>query len=700
MNYDPIFFKEQANKKSRKIWLIFAILLSINYGSDVANGLSTVPYYATFLVLCWLPIIIGQVLLKVKGMATDLYKWEFAIGYGIFYAFLLSTTPSPIAFTYILPLTSLMVIYKDRKFMIYSGIFNSIIIIAAGFYRYSIGFNSADDLKNYQLQLSCIILCYICYVMAIRHLNESDGALTNSIKSELDRVVTTVAQVKDASNAVVDGVAVVRELAAENKHGADVVVLGMNELNSNNENLQEQTDSSIDMTSEINTQVQNVASLIEDMVKLTQESSNHAKSSYDELNEVMETTNTMSALSNEVEQVLNDFKAEFEMVKEQTGTIEKISDQTNLLALNASIEAARAGEAGLSFAVVAEQIRKLSSETQDSSGEIRQALERLDETSAKMTKSIEETLKLILTAVEKITQINMSVGKINDDSTQLGEHIDVINTAMKDVADSNSQLVSNMKNVSNIVGTMTSCINYSDETTKAMLSKYAETASNINKIESVVEALLTELGIGGFMGIQDFQSGQKISVSFNYNSETPMEYQGELLEQNDPILIAHFDKKLPMENDHRRCILKATLGNVIYCWTDAVCTPVRAKINTFQIEVKSLPTIQNRRKYQRLDISNFCTITDKDTGNSFEGKMNNISANGFSLICANEFFDSDNCIGKDIRIEIKDFDLPQHSTLDGKVIRSSNNSGVYIVGCQMPEDNYSIMQYVNRNLEA
>ena len=113
------------------------------------------------------------------------------------------------------------------------------------------GYTSASNLKDYQLQLSCIILCYICYVMSIKHLNESDGAMTDSIKSDLERVVNTVEKVKTASNIIMDGITVVNELASENKHGSDVVVLGMNELTHNSSSLTDRTASSLEMTTDI-----------------------------------------------------------------------------------------------------------------------------------------------------------------------------------------------------------------------------------------------------------------------------------------------------------------------------------------------------------------------------------------------------------------------------------------------------------------
>ena len=129
MDYDEKLFKAKANIRARRIWLVFALLLTANYGSDVSSGLYPVNNYIIFVILCWIPFFIGEILLRIKGKDTDIYKYNLVIGYGIFYTFLLCTTESPIAFTYILPVTSLLVLYKQRKFMVYCGIANTASII-------------------------------------------------------------------------------------------------------------------------------------------------------------------------------------------------------------------------------------------------------------------------------------------------------------------------------------------------------------------------------------------------------------------------------------------------------------------------------------------------------------------------------------------------------------------------------------------
>lgn len=693
MDYNENEFKAKANIKARRIWLVFALLLSANYGSDVSQGGYPSTNYIIFLMLCWVPFFAGDLLLRIRGKADDRYRYALVIGYGIFYTFLICTTDSPIAFTYILPVVSLLVLYKDQKFMVGCAIANIASVIVSVFYHLVVlGQNTATDQKNYQLQVACLLLCYIGYIMSIRHLIESDGALTDSIKADLKRVVTTVEQVKTASNTIMDGITVVRELATENKHGSDIVVDGMNKLTDNNDQLQSRTASSQEMTGDINSQVQNVASMINDMVSLTAESGKHAKTSSVDLESLVQTAGTMADLSNEVEHILDAFKTEFETVKQETGTIDSISSQTNLLALNASIEAARAGEAGKGFSVVAEQIRKLSTETKDSSGQISEALSRLDEISGKMTSSIEETLKLIQATLEKVTQTGENVNKITQDSSLLGEHIQTIDSAMKEVESSNRQLVENMEQVSSIVETMTTCISDSDETSKRMLSKYEESASNINNIENVIQELMCELGIGGFMGLDDIHAGMKAKVILPKHLER-MEYHGEVrsVAENSISLILSDDPQL---NGSETCKVQVTVDNVLYCWDQAqIQADTASGSHAYALQLSARPEIKNRRKYPRADVSNPCTITLKDSDTTFSGQLDNISANGFAFLIRDPFFMDHK--HADVAIDIQNFALSDQSHLEGHVIRCSDDEGVYIVGCQMPEDNYAIRNYVD-----
>lgn len=693
MDYNENEFKAKANIKARRIWLVFALLLSANYSTDVSQGGYPSTNFIIFLILCWVPFFAGDLLLRIRGKADDRYRYALVVGYGIFYTFLICTTDSPIAFTYILPVVSLLVLYKDRKFMVGCAIANiASVIISVIYHLVVLGQNTATDQKNYQLQIACLLLCYIGYIMSIRHLIESDGALTNSIKADLKRVVTTVEQVKTASNTIMDGITVVRELATENKHGSDIVVDGMNKLTDHNGQLQSRTASSQEMTGDINSQVQNVASMINDMVSLTAESGKHAKTSSVDLESLVQTAGTMADLSNEVEHILDAFKAEFETVKQETGTIDSISSQTNLLALNASIEAARAGEAGKGFSVVAEQIRKLSTETKDSSGQISEALSRLDEISGKMTSSIEETLKLIQVTLEKVTQTGENVNKITQDSSLLGEHIQTIDSAMKEVESSNRQLVENMEQVSSIVETMTTCISDSDETSKRMLSKYEESASNINNIENVIQELMCELGIGGFMGLDDIHAGMKAKVILPKHLER-MEYHGEVrsVAENSISLILSDNPQL---NGSETCKVQVTVDNVLYCWDQAqIQADTASGSHAYVLQLSARPEIKNRRKYPRADVSNPCTITLKDSDTTFSGQLDNISANVFAFLIRDPFFMDHK--HADVAIDIQNFALSDQSHLEGHVIRCSDDEGVYIVGCQMPEDNYAIRNYVD-----
>ena len=101
---------------------------------------------------------------------------------------------------------------------------------------------------------------------------------------------------------------------------------------------------------------QNGSQLVQQMI----ESADGVRSQADNLKESMEQLGVEATAIGNVLSVISD-----------------IADQTNLLALNAAIEAARAGDAGRGFAVVADEVRKLAENTMSATGEVGNAITKI-----------------------------------------------------------------------------------------------------------------------------------------------------------------------------------------------------------------------------------------------------------------------------------------------------------------------------------
>ena len=695
MDYDEKYFKISANKKALRMWVIIGLALTGAYIAECVKGARTVPYTVLFCFICWVPFVFTYIFIKIKGWDYDNCKHMVAVGYFIFYFFLLFTSYYHIAFAYSFPVVSMLVLYKDRSLMIRCGIMNLFDVVVTFIKDWLTTGFTHDDIVSYEIMFGCVILVYLSYTWAIKHLAESDGAMLDAVQGNLERVVHSIEKVKVASNSIVDGMNVVRELSDENQEGATDVVRNMESLISNNEVLNERTQSSILATDKISEQVENVAALIKEMVQLMEQSVENAKTSSGQLSEVVQCTNAMANLSKEVEENLKEFSTEFTMVKEETGTIEEINSQTNLLALNASIEAARAGEAGKGFAVVAEEIRKLSEETQVSSGSIRSALQKLEQTSDRMTKSITETLQLVATNLENVMIVDKSVNSITTDSIQLGENIRIVNDAMGEVEDSNQNMVDNMNQVNEVVELMTQNISVADETVKVMRSKYDETSSNIILIEGTVGTLIEDLGSGGFMGKEDLKVGMYLSV-YEEGAMPKKEYKG---------IISNVDEKGALQVDSLKCegeelsydrkqkyMVQIIVDNNVYGWDD---TEVVYRDSKYSIAVNGNPKVVNRRKYPRMPLKAACEIRLSGSDHVCEGQMLNISANGYAIQTQDKaILDTKDTM---ITVHTKGFTFLEDMPLRGHVIRITDNEGTYIVGCRMLEDNKAIYDYVNQN---
>lgn len=137
-------------------------------------------------------------------------------------------------------------------------------------------------------------------------------------------------------------------------------------------------------------------------------------------------------------------------IRKIVGTITEISTQTNVLALNAAIEAARAGEHGRGFSVIAEEVRVLSVQTNNSSKGIDQIVQSL----LSQMSGLESSLAAAkLSFGEQNQKMNDSLGAFNEireSMDDLSNQIDQAHVLIEQAEEKNATLVESIQQVAGI----------------------------------------------------------------------------------------------------------------------------------------------------------------------------------------------------------------------------------------------------------
>jgi len=210
------------------------------------------------------------------------------------------------------------------------------------------------------------------------------------------------------------------------------------------------------------TEIQMVATAMNEMTATVQEVARNATSTSSSSNSasnessagssiVQDTVNSIKSLAKDVEQaadVIHKLEADSVNIATVLDVIKSIAEQTNLLALNAAIEAARAGEQGRGFAVVADEVRTLASRTQQSTTEIEAMIEMLQKGTHSAVDVMESGQARAKNCVQKATEAGAALGNITNSVNNISDMNIQIASAAEEQTSVAEEINRNISNIS------------------------------------------------------------------------------------------------------------------------------------------------------------------------------------------------------------------------------------------------------------
>ncbi|MGF7012985.1 methyl-accepting chemotaxis protein [Ornithinibacillus bavariensis] len=186
-------------------------------------------------------------------------------------------------------------------------------------------------------------------------------------------------------------------------------------------------------------------------VSLTSEGSSiQARKGRDIIHQAVEQMHAISDNTKNTSTIIYDLEARSKEIEKILSIINDIANQTNLLSLNAAIEAARAGEHGKGFAVVADEVRKLAEQSSESTKQISQIINEIQQ----RTGMVVDSMKTGEEAVGKGTELVQTAGdtfiNISDSIDDIVQKMCDVSKAITQISINTDDLVTSMENVSNI----------------------------------------------------------------------------------------------------------------------------------------------------------------------------------------------------------------------------------------------------------
>jgi methyl-accepting chemotaxis protein len=274
------------------------------------------------------------------------------------------------------------------------------------------------------------------------------GSLTDSFNQMLQELKRMIGVINQSSVRMSGTTSQLLVSANETKGASNEISIIMEHMASQVDTQYKSLDDSAKIIEEVSDSINDIAVNSSVVTELSSKTQGEIEIGNQKVNNLVEQMNTISRSVNESSSSIMALLAHSKDIESIVEIIQGIASQTNLLALNAAIEAARAGEAGKGFAVVADEVRKLAEQSESSTVNIRNIIEKINSdtniTAEKMKvvlddvkegiHSVGETGNVFKNILGAIQEVNVKVQDVTATSEEMSAATEEITASAKETA--------------------------------------------------------------------------------------------------------------------------------------------------------------------------------------------------------------------------------------------------------------------------
>lgn len=238
--------------------------------------------------------------------------------------------------------------------------------------------------------------------------------------------------------------------------------------------------------------------LLEDLKSSTSKIVDAKNKGVETVQELSHATSESMRTSQEIAKVIKDTNESVNAIQASTDMIRSIAEQTNLLALNAAIEAARAGEQGNSFAVVADEIRKLAENSSSFTDEISAVVNELSKKASASVASVETMQNVVDIQSQKTGDTEAQFMEIANEIDNAQKVMVALNAAQSRINSQKDQMIEIMEHLSAIAeenAASTEEVSASVEELTAQMQEVSSASTTLSELSDNLEKIVRQFNL-------------------------------------------------------------------------------------------------------------------------------------------------------------------------------------------------------------